>query len=129
MYNDSNFTSDLINSYAWDTAIVFLQTFDNRENKTVDTKQYSRQNSLNTNFAPKGTNNLTENQNKICNIWDMSSNTYEWTTENIHADKMTLTHGVRGGICIFNTCYSSSRYVTIINNSENVATFRSILYL
>ena len=30
MYSDSNFESDLMNSYAWDTAIVFLQKFDNR---------------------------------------------------------------------------------------------------
>ena len=35
MYSsDSNFESDLMNSYAWDTAIVFLQKFDNRANKT-----------------------------------------------------------------------------------------------
>lgn len=31
---DKKFTSDLINSYAWDTVIVFLQTFDNRANTT-----------------------------------------------------------------------------------------------
>ena len=40
MYSDSNFTSDLINSYAWDTALVFIQEF------SVD-KDYSRQTSLN----------------------------------------------------------------------------------
>ena len=47
MYSDSNFESDLMNSYAWDTAIVFLQKFDNRANK-ASLKPYSRQNSLNT---------------------------------------------------------------------------------
>ncbi len=46
MYSDSNFESDLMNSYAWDTAIVFLQKFDNRANK-ASLKPYSRQNSLN----------------------------------------------------------------------------------
>ena len=30
MYNSSKFTSDLINSYAWDTATLFLQTFRNK---------------------------------------------------------------------------------------------------
>ncbi len=78
---DKTFTSDLMNSYAWDTAIVFLQEFDNRKDKTL---AYSRQNSLNTeSLAEKGTNNLinAEQQDKICNIWDMASNSYELTTE------------------------------------------------
>ena len=47
MYSDSNFESDLMNSYAWDTAIVFLQKFDNRANK-ASLKPYSQQTSLNT---------------------------------------------------------------------------------
>ena len=47
MYDETlEFTSDLVNSYAWDTAIVFLQRFDNRTNKKIGT--YSRQDSLNT---------------------------------------------------------------------------------
>lgn len=32
MYTSNNFTSDLVNSYAWDTAIIFIQTFGGREN-------------------------------------------------------------------------------------------------
>ena len=42
MYTDNNFKSDLVNSYAWDTTIVFAQTFDNRLDKT---NQYSKQTS------------------------------------------------------------------------------------
>ena len=41
MYSSSNFESDLINSYAWDTAIVFIQEF------SGDT-DYSRQAGRNT---------------------------------------------------------------------------------
>ena len=41
MYSSSNFESDLINSYAWDTAIVFIQTFSEDGN-------YSRQIGINT---------------------------------------------------------------------------------
>jgi len=81
MYNGSttSFTSDLMNSYAWDTAIVFLQEFDNRNNKST---VYSWQSSLNKTFAIKGTNNLSApQQDKICNVWDMASNDWEWTTE------------------------------------------------
>ena len=76
MYNDRNFESDLMNSYAWDTAIVFLQKFDNRANK-ASLKPYSRQNSLNTSLASQGTNNLeVSKQDVICNVYDMASNCY-----------------------------------------------------
>ena len=47
MYAETPFESDLINSYAWDTATLFLQTFDNRTNKD-SLKKYSIQTSLNT---------------------------------------------------------------------------------
>ena len=61
MYEGTPFESDLMNSYAWDTATLFLQTIDNRT--TDKTTKYSRQTSLNTDsdgLASKGTNNLTE---------------------------------------------------------------------
>jgi len=77
MYSSSNFESDLANSYAWDTALVFLQEFDNRLDKTYP---YALINSINSLFAERGTNN-TGTSDKICNIYDMMSNTPEWTTE------------------------------------------------
>ena len=67
LYNTVN--SDLINSYAWDTAIVYIQNF------SGDT-DYSRQTSLNTSLANTG-----ENNDEKCKINDMSSNIREWTTE------------------------------------------------
>ena len=67
LYNTVN--SDLINSYAWDTAIVYIQNF------SGDT-DYSRQTSLNTSLANTGVNN-----DEKCKINDMSSNIREWTTE------------------------------------------------
>ena len=82
MYGDEvPFTSDLVNSYAWDTAIVFEQAFDNRT--TNKTEPYSKQESLVEDLVWAGTNNVAEatKQDKICNIWDMSSNCREWTTE------------------------------------------------
>ena len=83
MYSDSNFESDLMNSYAWDTAVYFLQKFDNRANK-ASLKPYSQQKtSLNYSLASQGTNNLSDGskQDVICNVYDMASNCYEWTTE------------------------------------------------
>ena len=123
---DKKFTSDLINSYAWDTAIVFLQTFDNRTDKT---KPYSRQNSLNTSLAPQGTNHLTDlaKQDKICNIWDMASNDFEWSTETRSRSGTPCVD--RGG------SYNDSNYYTSrrTGNSTSIAGdydgFRPALYL
>ena len=65
------YASDLVNSYAWDTAIIFIQTYSTGE----DANSYASQNKS-TSFAKTGKNN-----DKYCNIWDMSGNAYEWTTE------------------------------------------------
>ncbi len=134
MYNEENkFTSDLINSYAWDTAIIFLQTFDDRTNKT---KPYSMQNSINTkDRAEKGTNNLTEptKQDKICNIWDMASNNSEWTTETNGGSSVT-SHGpcvYRGGIATYENDYynTAKRNIAETYNVSGNDTFRVVLYL
>lgn len=73
MYTSSSFESDLINSYAWDTAILFLQAFDDRANTST---KYSLQTSLNNSISATGTT-----VDVICNIYDMASNCNEWTTE------------------------------------------------
>ena len=125
MYSDSNFESDLGNSYAWDTAILFLQKFDNRANKT---KAYSRQNSLNTSLANQGTNNLTDTskQDVICNIWDMASNDMEWTTETFsREDACTL----RGGVYDNQNYYAWYRGPEKPNNTYSSYCFRVILYM
>ena len=73
MYNSNKFTSDLMNSYARDTATVFLQTCGTNS-------KYSRQNSVNTTLSQTGTN--TQSTKDVqCNVYDMASNVYEWTTE------------------------------------------------
>ena len=72
MYGDTtDYASDLVNSYAWDTAIIFIQTYSTGE----DASSYADQNKS-TSFANTGINN-----DKYCNIWDMSGNANEWTTE------------------------------------------------
>ena len=76
MYSSSNFDSDLINSYAWDTAIVFIQTF------SGDT-DYSRQISLQSTLAKCGEATDGTNKDIRCNIYDMAGNTFEWSTETV----------------------------------------------
>ncbi len=129
MYSDSNFESDLMNSYSWDTAITFLQKFDNRADKA---KPYSQQNSLNTSLAEQGTNKLSVSD-KICNIYDMASNTYEWITETGSYD--TYFCVVRGGNCYYSNLSTSSRYDGSHDwwnsgyNAIAFSSFRPLLYL
>ena len=132
MYSsDSNFESDLMNSYAWDTAIVFLQKFDDRANK-ASLKPYSRQNSLNTSrdgLASQGTNNLSDasKQDVICNVWDMASNCSEWTTETYSGSGFPCTN--RGGYYGNSSIYTSYRNYSYTSVSFGGISFRSLLYM
>ena len=128
MYSsDSNFESDLINSYAWDTAIVFLQKFDNRANK-ASLKPYSKQNSLNDDLASQGTNNLeVSKQDVICNVYDMASNCWEWTTETYSDSTYPCT--LRGGNYYYSGYYTSFRVDNVTSRSDDFISFRSLLYM
>ena len=130
MYTGTPFESDLMNSYAWDTAILFLQTIDNRT--TDKTTKYSRQTSLNTyrdGLASKGTNNLTDTskQDKICNVYDMASNCVEWSTETCSYSNYPCTP--RGGYCSNFTYCPSFRTNVSTTDSGNTYSFRPLLYL
>ena len=129
MYTGTPFESDLINSYAWDTATLFLQTFDNRTNKD-SLKKYSRQTSLNSDdLANQGTNNLTDTskQDKICNVYDMASNCFEWSTETCNSSYGPCTR--RGGLCYNSYHYTSDRGYDYTTNSYGTYSFRPLLYL
>ncbi len=71
--NELVYASDLVNSYAWDTAIIFIQTYSTE----TDASSYASQN--------KKGHHLTKyrkkSNDKYCNIFDMSGNADEWTTE------------------------------------------------
>ena len=100
MYSSSNFESDLINSYAWDTAIVFIQEF------SGDT-DYSGQYSLRKTLAKCGEATSGTNNDEKCNIYDMAGNTMEWSTE---TGSNTSTRCVsRGGYYSGNTGYFTGR--------------------
>ena len=115
MYNSDKFTSDLMNSYAWDTTTVFIQ------NCGTNSK-YSRQNSLNTSLAQKGI--TTDIQ---CNIYDMAGNVYEWTTE---TSLNSSNHcGARGGSYIDSSKYTSFRNSIGTSGSGIHVGFRPLLYL
>ena len=87
--NELIYASDLVNSYAWDTAIIFIQTYGTGE----DASSYASKNKS-TSFANTGINN-----DKYCNIWDMSGNAKEWTTE-YSSDSDFVPCTFRGGYYI-----------------------------
>ena len=120
------YASDLVNSYAWDTAIIFIQTYSTE----TDASSYASKNKS-TSFSKTGINN-----DKYCNIWDMSGNACEWTTEYSTAfDNGNYDiHGSRGGFYIsdadVNELYTSNRvdsYQTAF--SPNFRGLRSLLYV
>ena len=115
MYDNTNFISDLINSYAWDTAISFIQ-------KCTEQTNYANQISFNKALLPKGTTT-----DKQCNIYDMASNIFEWTTET--SIKTKHPNVLRGG------CYANDAYHTDNRLTDNAIDsfiyggFRPILYI
>ena len=115
MYNSDKFTSDLMNSYAWDTATVFIQ------NCGTNTK-YSIQNSLNTSLAQMGT--IEDIQ---CNIYDMASNIAEWITETSENSASPCVS--RGGSYDRNYNYTSFRGKNGTPSNVDFIGFRPILYL
>ena len=115
MYNSANFTSDLINSYAWETTILFIQKF------TAQTK-YAYQASLNKEFLAKGTDNDIE-----CNIYDIASNVWEWTTETTTSSNTPCIG--RGGSYYYDFFSSITRNSGYTNGTAEHVGFRPILYL
>ena len=123
MYGDTtDYASDLVNSYAWDTTIIFIQTYSGTSN-------YASQNKS-TSFAKSGINN-----DKYCNIWDMSGNAYEWTTEYSTGSipNYFLPCVTRGGYCYTDTSgasiYTSSRYYYKTTDSNSTNGLRPLLYV
>ena len=121
MYNSNKFTSDLMNSYAWDTATLFLQT--------CGEEKYSRKTSVNNSLASKGTNSsdYTGTRDTVCNVYDMASNVYEWTTETSnHSGSPCVS---RGGVYVNSNRYTSFRYGGTTSYSYDLVGFRPLLFV
>ena len=111
--------SDLINSYAWDTAIVYIQNFSGYTD-------YSKQTSLNKVLANTGVNN-----DEKCKINDMASNTREWTTEYCTStdSSYAYVYTYRGGTYYSNSNYTDSRYGSHAESAHSTISFRCALYM
>ena len=124
MYNSNKFASDLINSYAWDTATFFLQTCGN------NSIPYSIQTSLNKDsLANEGTNaaEYIGTRDNVCNVYDMASNLSEWTTET--SSNLNYPCVRRGGIYTHTYDYTNVHMYDVNSNGYINVGFRVLIYM
>ena len=128
--SEAKVTSDLINSYAWDTAIVFVQKCGTESNSS--TYSYTVGESSRSTSAPQttGTNILkaTNKVDKQCNIFDMAGNCREMTTETFSISDIPCVS--RGGCYNDNSrSYTSDRNYGDTSGAYSAYSFRPLLYL
>ena len=127
--SEAKVTSDLINSYAWDTAIMFIQKCGTESNSS--TYSYTVGESSRSTSAPQTTGtNILKATNKIdkqCNIFDMAGNCWEWTTETYSSSNMPCVF--RGGVYNGSYFYTSIRYPDGTSTADSYYSFRPLLYL
>ena len=113
--------TDLINSYAWDTAILYIQNFSGDTDYSIQ-DGYSINSSL---------TNTGANGDEVCKINDMASNTFEWTTEYSALDNGSYASpGIsRGGRCYGGFDYVSLRLSQDATINREYNTFRTTLYM
>ena len=122
--NELVYASDLVNSYAWDTAIVFIQTYSGKTD-------YASHNESKTTKAFTATG---KNNDKYCNIFDMSGNASEWTTE-YSTDSYIINSPpcvIRGGC--YNPANGSGHYTSYRSGSNPTSSYsntglRPLLYV
>ena len=119
-YSKENTTvkSDLMNSYAWDTAIVFIQE--------AGHENYANQKSKNTSLSNTGVN-----ADEVCKINDMASNLSEWTTEysTYTGSSSAYPCAIRGGSSDFSFSYTAYRNYNDATGSGSHYGFRFSLYM
>ena len=123
MYINNPFESDLVNSYAWDTAIIFFQEFG-------DNSTYASKKSVNSSLANTGTSGTSYTgtaKDIICNVYDMASNCYEWSTETYSDSSYPCT--ARGGRYGGSYSGTSARRGESATGAFDVLSFRPLLYM
>ena len=128
MYTGNEFvTSELISSYAWDTALNFIcQT--NEEGYLLATTTDSS-------YGNIGTNNKTKTGeyeiDNYSNIYDLLGNCMEWTAEYSTNTKDGITYPCvsRGGNYNGNSAYAAIRYDNTMIISSHYSSFRLQLYI
>ena len=126
-----NYYSDLVNSYAWDTAIIFIQTYS--EKTTYASLESLHKDNDTTTAYPANTGERDETAtigpkttDKECNIYDIASNLCEWTTETCWFLYADISHVSRGG-GYYNSNTTYSRYRRSDGECSTTIGFRTVL--
>ena len=120
-YGNSYVESDLCNSYAWDTAIVYIQAMGNSNYANANRDTTGNTSLLNTGATG----------DEVCKIFDMAANLWEWTTEystrtlSINAYPCTF----RGGVYLDSSYYTSLHLGVGAPNEGQGISFRPTLYV
>ena len=121
-------TSDLVNSYAWDTAIVFIQecgTDNNYANQAGKSTTPDTPSNLGKAILAEG--NGKDKADTQCNIYDMAGNCAEWTTETYSDSSSPCV--LRGGYYLNSRNWTSSRGGDMPSGAYVGFAFRPLLYL
>ena len=121
MYETTGFESDLVNSYAWDTALKFIQSFST--NKNYANKEIPQNDIIKCGEIFSG-----EEKDVECNIYDMAKTPGEYITESF---VLSETYSIVRGSVFMNTYHRpiGRDPVLDISTSYNYISFRPILYL
>ena len=110
--------SDLMNSYAWDTAIIFIQQCAN--------SSYANSSRVQSTLTTTGNAHSGTTYDNPCNIYDMAGNVMEWTTESSYYSGYPCVY--RGGNYGYTGATSLRNYNSTTNTDYGIG-FRPLLYL
>ena len=123
---NSNVESELISSYAWDTALNFIC-----QTNVGSGKGYNLAMTTSSQYGNIGTNKKENTgayaADKYSNIHDLLGNCYEWTTEYCSISNARCVH--RGGRYDFSGYYAAVRHFDDISDSRNYVSARAQLYV
>ena len=127
MYKGNSYvTSELISSYAWDTALNFIC-----QTNVEDGEGYNLSRTTSSQYGNIGTNKRENTgayvADNYSNIHDLLGNCYEWTTE--YYSYSTVPCVYRGGYCSFSTYSAASRDDYDTSSSSGSLSARAQLYV
>ena len=124
MYGGNKFvTSELISSYAWDTALNFICQNNGYYLATTTDRKYGN---IDTNKKEKTGEYIADKYSNIC---DVLGNCYEWTTEYCGINRCPLV--IRGGYFSSINFYAAYRsyFYGVTSGSSAILSFRIQLYV